>query len=50
MFQAPSLDEKVNLHFIAFVNIGGQLYELGESTTVEAGLYTENIYLYLSCC
>uniref|UniRef100_A0AAQ4QIP7 Ubiquitin carboxyl-terminal hydrolase n=1 Tax=Gasterosteus aculeatus aculeatus TaxID=481459 RepID=A0AAQ4QIP7_GASAC len=32
--EAPSLDEKVNLHFIAFVNVGGQLYELGESTTV----------------
>uniref|UniRef100_A0A671UVM7 Ubiquitin carboxyl-terminal hydrolase n=1 Tax=Sparus aurata TaxID=8175 RepID=A0A671UVM7_SPAAU len=28
--EAPSLDEKVNLHFIAFVNVGGQLYELGE--------------------
>lgn len=28
--QAPSADEKVNLHFIAFVNVGGQLYELGE--------------------
>ncbi|XP_068428609.1 ubiquitin carboxyl-terminal hydrolase isozyme L3 [Clinocottus analis] len=26
--EAPSLDEKVNLHFIAFVNVGGQLYEL----------------------
>uniref|UniRef100_A0A672HIS6 Ubiquitin carboxyl-terminal hydrolase n=1 Tax=Salarias fasciatus TaxID=181472 RepID=A0A672HIS6_SALFA len=26
--EAPSLDEKVNLHFIAFVNNGGHLYEL----------------------
>ncbi|XP_044071579.1 ubiquitin carboxyl-terminal hydrolase isozyme L3 isoform X2 [Siniperca chuatsi] len=26
--EAPSLDEKVNLHFICFVNVGGQLYEL----------------------
>ncbi|KAF3843343.1 hypothetical protein F7725_002192 [Dissostichus mawsoni] len=26
--EAPSVDEKVNLHFIAFVNVGGQLYEL----------------------
>ncbi|XP_077472769.1 ubiquitin carboxyl-terminal hydrolase isozyme L3 isoform X2 [Stigmatopora argus] len=26
--EAPSSDEKVNLHFIAFVNVGGQLYEL----------------------
>ncbi|CAG07309.1 unnamed protein product, partial [Tetraodon nigroviridis] len=26
--EAPSLDEKVNLHFIAFVNVGGRLYEL----------------------
>lgn len=33
--QAPSLDEKVNLHFIAFVNVGGHLYELGESPTAE---------------
>lgn len=33
--QAPSLDEKVNLHFIAFVNVGGHLYELGECPTAE---------------
>ncbi|KAJ8253385.1 hypothetical protein GJAV_G00212340 [Gymnothorax javanicus] len=26
--EAPSLDEKVDLHFIAFVNVGGSLYEL----------------------
>uniref|UniRef100_A0A3P8VAQ4 Ubiquitin carboxyl-terminal hydrolase n=1 Tax=Cynoglossus semilaevis TaxID=244447 RepID=A0A3P8VAQ4_CYNSE len=26
--EAPSLDDKVNLHFIAFVNVGGKLYEL----------------------
>ncbi|XP_051566339.1 ubiquitin carboxyl-terminal hydrolase isozyme L3-like isoform X1 [Myxocyprinus asiaticus] len=26
--EAPSLDEKVDLHFIAFVNIEGHLYEL----------------------
>ncbi|KAJ8404620.1 hypothetical protein AAFF_G00334830 [Aldrovandia affinis] len=26
--EAPSLDEKVDLHFIAFVNVGGCLYEL----------------------
>lgn len=30
LLQAPSLDDKVNLHFIAFVNVGGQLYELGK--------------------
>lgn len=41
--QAPSLDEKVNLHFIAFVNVGGQLYELGELTTAEECLYPQNI-------
>lgn len=29
--EAPSIDEKVNLHFIAFVNVGGQLYELDGS-------------------
>lgn len=28
--QAPSLDEKVILHFIALVNVGGTIYELGE--------------------
>ncbi|MCI4378471.1 hypothetical protein PGIGA_G00216170 [Pangasianodon gigas] len=26
--EAPSVDEKVDLHFIAFVNVGGHLYEL----------------------
>lgn len=26
--EAPNVDEKVDLHFIAFVNVGGQLYEL----------------------
>lgn len=26
--EAPSLDEKVDLHFIAFVNVEGRLYEL----------------------
>ncbi|XP_029937558.1 ubiquitin carboxyl-terminal hydrolase isozyme L3 [Myripristis murdjan] len=26
--EAPSIDEKVNLHFIALVNVEGQLYEL----------------------
>ncbi|KAL0964122.1 hypothetical protein UPYG_G00319210 [Umbra pygmaea] len=26
--EAPSIDEKVDLHFIAFVNVGGDLYEL----------------------
>lgn len=31
VFQAPSLDEKVDLHFIAFVNVGGHLYELGKA-------------------
>ncbi|XP_053886189.1 ubiquitin carboxyl-terminal hydrolase isozyme L3-like [Malaclemys terrapin pileata] len=25
---APSIDEKVDLHFIALVNVGGHLYEL----------------------
>ncbi|KAJ8012566.1 hypothetical protein DPEC_G00044190 [Dallia pectoralis] len=26
--EAPSIDDKVDLHFIAFVNVGGDLYEL----------------------
>jgi len=30
--QAPSIDEKVDLHFIALVNVGGHLYELGKNT------------------
>lgn len=30
--QAPSRDEQVNLHFIAFVEVDGKLYELGELT------------------
>lgn len=34
LLQAPSLDEKVILHFIALVNVGGTLYELGELTSV----------------
>nr|XP_028584192.1 ubiquitin carboxyl-terminal hydrolase isozyme L3 isoform X2 [Podarcis muralis] len=29
--EAPSIDEKVDLHFIALVNIDGNLYELGKS-------------------
>ena len=28
MFQAPSLDDKVDFHFIAFVENNGHLYEL----------------------
>lgn len=30
VLQAPSIDEKVDLHFIALVNVGGHLYELGK--------------------
>lgn len=29
--QAPSIDEKVDLHFIALVNVDGYLYELGKN-------------------
>lgn len=39
--QAPSADEKVNLHFIAFVHVSGQLYELGELTTAEVRLHVK---------
>ncbi|KAF4790682.1 Ubiquitin carboxyl-terminal hydrolase isozyme L3 [Turdus rufiventris] len=28
VMEAPSIDEKVDLHFIALVNVGGHLYEL----------------------
>lgn len=31
LFQAPSIDEKVDLHFIALVHVDGHLYELGKN-------------------
>lgn len=34
LLQAPSLDEKVILHFIALVNVGGTIYELGKYVLV----------------
>uniref|UniRef100_A0A3Q2ZLN5 Ubiquitin carboxyl-terminal hydrolase n=1 Tax=Kryptolebias marmoratus TaxID=37003 RepID=A0A3Q2ZLN5_KRYMA len=45
--EAPSLDEKVNLHFIAFVNIGGELYELDgrKPFPVVHGKTTEDTFL-----
>ncbi|XP_065271237.1 ubiquitin carboxyl-terminal hydrolase isozyme L3 isoform X2 [Emys orbicularis] len=33
--EAPSIDEKVDLHFIALVNVGGHLYELGCSRSLQ---------------
>uniref|UniRef100_A0A8C1GUZ3 Ubiquitin carboxyl-terminal hydrolase n=1 Tax=Cyprinus carpio TaxID=7962 RepID=A0A8C1GUZ3_CYPCA len=36
--EAPSLDEKVDLHFIAFVNVEGHLYELGGLCCCTGGL------------
>lgn len=50
LLQAPSLDEKVNLHFIAFVNVGGQLYELGELTTAKVRSYVGNICIICHIC
>lgn len=47
--QAPSVDEKVNLHFIAIVNVRGQLYELGELTAAEVRLQ-KNSQSYLLHC
>lgn len=44
--QAPSLDEKVILHFIALVNVGGTLYELGESTSVVMCKISDHIFLF----
>ena len=29
--EAPSIDEKVDLHFIALVHVDGHLYELGKN-------------------
>uniref|UniRef100_A0A3Q2GR27 Ubiquitin carboxyl-terminal hydrolase n=1 Tax=Cyprinodon variegatus TaxID=28743 RepID=A0A3Q2GR27_CYPVA len=45
--EAPSLDEKVNLHFIAFVNVGGQLFELDgrKPFPVVHGKTTEDTFL-----
>uniref|UniRef100_A0A3Q0SWX9 Ubiquitin carboxyl-terminal hydrolase n=1 Tax=Amphilophus citrinellus TaxID=61819 RepID=A0A3Q0SWX9_AMPCI len=45
--EAPSLDEKVNLHFIAFVNVGGHLYELdgSKSFPIVHGKTSEDTFL-----
>uniref|UniRef100_A0A8C5EGG4 Ubiquitin carboxyl-terminal hydrolase n=1 Tax=Gouania willdenowi TaxID=441366 RepID=A0A8C5EGG4_GOUWI len=45
--EAPSLDEKVNLHFIAFVGKGGLLYELDgrKPKPVLHGKTTEDTFL-----
>lgn len=45
--EAPSVDEKVNLHFIALVNIGGELYELDgrKGSPVKCGTTTEDSFL-----
>uniref|UniRef100_A0A669F6R6 Ubiquitin carboxyl-terminal hydrolase n=1 Tax=Oreochromis niloticus TaxID=8128 RepID=A0A669F6R6_ORENI len=45
--EAPSLDEKVNLHFIAFVNVGGHLYELGKLATKQECLFALRVILCL---
>ncbi|CAL1582519.1 unnamed protein product [Knipowitschia caucasica] len=45
--EAPSADERVNLHFISFVNVGGQLYELDgrKPAPVVHGNTTEETFL-----
>uniref|UniRef100_A0A672SBB0 Ubiquitin carboxyl-terminal hydrolase n=2 Tax=Sinocyclocheilus grahami TaxID=75366 RepID=A0A672SBB0_SINGR len=45
--EAPSLDEKVDLHFIAFVNVEGHLYELDgrKPFPVVHGETTEDTFL-----
>ncbi|XP_030642228.1 ubiquitin carboxyl-terminal hydrolase isozyme L3 [Chanos chanos] len=45
--EAPSLDEKVELHFIAFVNVGGHLYELDgrKPFPIAHGKTTEDSFL-----
>lgn len=42
VLQAPSIDEKVDLHFIALVNVGGHLYELGKNIFLSALLLYKN--------
>lgn len=37
LFQAPSIDEKVDLHFIALVHVDGHLYELGKTNLIYSG-------------
>ncbi|XP_048095715.1 ubiquitin carboxyl-terminal hydrolase isozyme L3 isoform X1 [Alosa alosa] len=45
--EAPSSDEKVDLHFIAFVNVGGHLYELDgrKPFPIVHGKTTEDTFL-----
>lgn len=45
--EAPSLDEKVDLHFIAFVNVDGHLYELDgrKPFPIVHGKTTEDTFL-----
>ncbi|KAK6487163.1 ubiquitin carboxyl-terminal hydrolase isozyme L3-like [Huso huso] len=45
--EAPSIDEKVDLHFIAFVNVGGKLYELDgrKPFPIAHGTTTEDTFL-----
>ncbi|XP_059356053.1 ubiquitin carboxyl-terminal hydrolase isozyme L3 isoform X1 [Carassius carassius] len=45
--EAPSLDEKVDLHFIAFVNVEGHLYELDgrKPFPIVHGKTTEDTFL-----
>ena len=38
-FQTPSIDDKVDLHFISFVNVGGQLCELGKLSAIKSHAY-----------
>ncbi|KAL6484745.1 hypothetical protein MHYP_G00067900 [Metynnis hypsauchen] len=47
VFQAPGLDEKVDLHFIAFVNVEGDLYELDgrKPFPIAHGKTTEDSFL-----
>lgn len=47
VLQAPSIDEKVDLHFIALVNVGGHLYELGKDTFY-LSICSEQIQLVIS--
>ena len=48
--QAPNLDDKVDYHFIAFVEKGGVLYELDgrKSGPINCGATTKDTFLQVS--
>ena len=43
--KAPSVDEDVDLHFIAYVEKDGNLYELGKSHSITDGKSNVNFHI-----